>query len=298
MDRLNYQHLFYFWNVAREGSVTRAGEKLRLAQPTISGQLSVFEAAIGARLFRREGRNLTLTETGRTVFNYADEIFSLGHELQNALKGEVGARGPRLNVGVVNALPKLIVYRLVEPALHLADPVQLTCFEDKKDRLLADLALHAVDLVIADGPATTAAGARVYSHLIGESGVAVFGAPDLAQRYREDFPRSLIGAPMLLQTTNTELRRAVEQWCEARRIFPQVRAEVEDSALLKTFGASGDGLFAAPVAVSAHIVRQYGVEEIGVLDGVVERYYALTMRRKVDNPAITRILQSARDWLS
>lgn len=298
MDRLNYQHLFYFWNVAREGSVTRAGEKLRLAQPTISGQLSVFEAAIGARLFRREGRNLTLTETGRTVFNYADEIFSLGHELQNALKGEVGARGPRLNVGVVNALPKLIVYRLVEPALHLADPVQLTCFEDKKDRLLADLALHTVDLVIADGPATTAAGARVYSHLIGESRVAVFGAPDLAQRYREDFPRSLIGAPMLLQTTNTELRRAVEQWCEARRIFPQVRAEVEDSALLKTFGASGDGLFAAPVAVSAHIVRQYGVEEIGVLDGVVERYYALTMRRKVDNPAITRILQSARDWLS
>lgn len=298
MHRLNYQHLFYFWNVAREGSVTRASEKLLLAQPTISGQLAVFEEAIGARLFRKEGRGLALTETGRTVFNYAEEIFSLGRELQNALKGHVGMRGLRLTVGVVNVLPKLIVYRLVEPALRIAGPMQITCYEDKKERLLAELSLHSVDLVITDAPAASAAGTRVYSHLIGESRVAVFGAPELARHYRADFPRSLKGAPFLLQTPQADLRRSLDQWFEARRIYPQLRAEVEDSALLKTFAASGDGLFAAPVAVEAHIAKHYGVEKVGELDGVTERFYAVTMRRKVDHPAITTILENARHWLA
>ena len=297
MDRLNYQHLFYFWNVAREGSVTRASEKLRLAQPTISGQLAIFEDAIGAQLFRKEGRGLALTETGRTVFNYAEEIFTLGRELQNSLKGHVGARGMRLNVGVVNTLPKLVVYRLVEPALLMAGPMQVTCFEDKKDRLLAELSLHSVDLVISDAPAVTTAGARVYSHLIGESGAAVFGVKELAERYRKDFPRSLKGAPILLQTANTELRRALDQWFDAHHIYPQIRAEIEDSALLKTFAASGDGLFVAPIAVAEHIESQYGAECLGKLEGVAERFYAITMRRKVDHPAITKILESARDWL-
>jgi LysR family transcriptional regulator, transcriptional activator of nhaA len=297
MQRLNYQHLFYFWNVAREGSVTRASEKLRLAQPTISGQLAIFESAIGAQLFRKEGRGLALTETGRTVFNYAEEIFSLGRELTNSLKGHVGARGLKLNVGVVSALPKLFVYRLIEPALEMGAGAQVTCYEDKKDRLLAELALHSVDLVLSDAPATSAAGARVYSQLIGESRAAIFGAPAIAARYREDFPRSLKGAPILLQTTNTELRRAVDEWFDRNRIRPQIRAEIEDSALLKTFGAAGAGLFVAPLAVRAHVESQYGVEMIGELAGVSERFYAITMRRKVDHPAITKILESARNWL-
>ncbi len=298
MDRLNYQHLFYFWNVAREGSVTRASEKLRLAQPTISGQLAVFEDAIGAQLLRKEGRRLTLTEKGRTVYHYADEIFALGRELTNTLKGRVGAMGVRLSVGVGDALPKLVVYRLMEPALQQDEPTQIVCHEDKLERLLAELTLHGVDLVLADAPASTAVGGRVYNHLLGQCGVAVFSAPGLAARYADNFPASLEGAPMLFPTPATALRRSLDLWFERRRICPAIRAEIEDSALLKTFAAAGAGLFVAPIAVADAIERQYGVRAIGQLDGVTESFYAITMRRKVDHPAITRILESARDWLN
>lgn len=297
MDRLNYQHLFYFWNVAREGSVTRASEKLRLAQPTISGQLAVFEDAIGAQLLRKEGRKLTLTEKGRTVYHYADEIFALGRELTNTLKGHAGAMGMRLSVGIADALPKLIVYRLIEPALNQEQQTQIVCHEDKVERLLAELTLHGVDLVLADTPATTAIGGRVFNHLLGECGVAVFSAPQLAARYCENFPNSLEGAPFLFPTPATALRRSLDLWFEQRRIAPAVRAEIEDSALLKTFAAAGAGLFVAPVAVTEAIERQYGVVNIGELDGVTESFYAITLRRKVDHPAITTILENARDWL-
>lgn len=298
MDRLNYQHLFYFWNVAREGSVTRASEKLRLAQPTISGQLAVFEDAIGAQLLRKEGRKLTLTEKGRTVFNYADEIFALGRELTNALKGRAGALGHRLSVGIADALPKLVVYRLIEPALQNPEETQVVCHEDKVERLLAELSLHGVDLVLADAPATASVGGRVYNHLLGQCGVAVFGAPEVAEKYIENFPRSLEGAPFLFPTPATALRRSLDLWFEAKRIFPAIRAEIEDSALMKTFAAAGVGLFVAPVAVAEQIERQYGVKKIGELDGVSESFYAITVRRKVDHPAITAILENAQDWLA
>lgn len=297
MDRLNYQHLFYFWNVAREGSVTRASEKLRLAQPTISGQLAVFEDAIGAQLLRKEGRKLLLTEKGRTVYHYADEIFALGRELTNTLKGRVGAMGMRLSVGIADALPKLLVYRLIEPALNHEQQTQVVCHEDKVERLLAELTLHGVDLVLSDTPATTAIGGRVYNHLLGQCGVAVYAAPALAGQYAENFPNSLDGAPLLFPTPATALRRSLDLWFEQKRISPTVRAEIEDSALLKTFAAAGAGLFVAPVAVTEAIERQYGVVNIGELEGVTESFYAITLRRKVDHPAITTILEGARDWL-
>jgi LysR family transcriptional regulator, transcriptional activator of nhaA len=297
MDRLNYQHLFYFWNVAREGSVTRASEKLRLAQPTISGQLAVFEDAIGAQLLRKEGRKLMLTEKGRTVYNYADEIFALGRELTNTLKGRAGAFGGRLSVGIADALPKLLVYRLIEPALLTQERAQVICHEDKVERLLAELSLHGVDLVLADAPATGSAGGRVYSHLLGQCGVAVFGAPALAAKYAGDFPRSLEGAPLLLPTPTTALRRSLDLWFESRRICPEIRAEIEDSALMKTFAAAGVGLFVAPVAVTGEIERRYDVVRIGDLEGVTESFYAITVRRKVDHPAITVILESAQNLL-
>lgn len=297
MDRLNYQHLFYFWNVAREGSVTRASEKLRLAQPTISGQLAVFEDAIGAQLLRKEGRKLTLTEKGRTVYHYADEIFALGRELSNTLKGRAGARGLRLNVGIADALPKLLVYRLIAPAMSTPEETQVICHEDKVDRLLAELSLHGVDLVLSDAPATSANGGRVYNHLLGQCGVAVFGAPALAEAYMTDFPRSLDGAPVLFPTPATALRRSLDLWFETRKMFPSIRAEIEDSALLKTFAAAGRGLFMAPVAVTEEIVRQYGVVKLGELEGVTESFYAITARRKLDHPAITVILENAKDWL-
>ncbi|ATQ70038.1 MULTISPECIES: transcriptional activator NhaR [Methylosinus] len=298
MDRLNYQHLFYFWNVVREGGVSRASEKLRLAQPTISGQLAVFEKTIGAKLFLKQGRNLVMTETGRTVFNYADEIFSLGRELAEALDNRPGARGQRLSVGVSNALHKLLVYRLLEPALNSAPPAHLICFEDKLERLLTELPVHGVDLVISDAPATSAADARIYNHLLGESAVAAFATPALHARCAEGFPHSLDGAPLLLPTTNTALRRSLDQWLDAHGLFPDIVAEIEDSALLKTFASAGAGLFMGPVAMREAIERQYGVELIGTLAGVSERFYAITAQRKVKHPCVAAILERARDFLT
>lgn len=297
MERLNYQHLFYFWNVAREGSITRACAKLRLAQPTISGQLAIFEDAIGEKLFRKEGRKLVLTGTGRTVFHYAEEIFSLGRELTQTLKGRAGGRRLRLNVGLVNSLPKLVVYRLIEPALRLPEPALVTCQEDKLDRLLAELTLHGFDLVLSDSPATSAAGMRLYNHLIGESSVAAFGTPELAERYGADFPRSLDGAPLLLQTANTELRRTLDQWLHTAGLSPKVTAEIEDSALLKTFAAAGAGLFFAPVSAREQIENQYRVRMAGLVEGMRERFFAITMQRKVQHPAVMTILEGAKSWL-
>lgn len=297
MERLNYQHLFYFWNVAKEGGISRACEKLHLAQPTISGQLAVFEDSIGEKLFRRDGRKLALTETGRAVFQYAEEIFALGRELTNTLKGRPGQRGMRFGIGAANVIHKLIVYRLIEPALRLSEPPRLFCYEDKTERLLAEISLHGVDLVLLDTPATPSIGARTFNHLLGECGVAVFGAPSLAGRYREGFPRSLDGAPFLLPTADTALRRSLDQWFDAEGLYPQIKAEIEDSALMKTFASSGLGLFVAPAPVKTEIERQYGVEFVGRIDAVRERLYAVTSYRKTKHPAVTAILESARDWL-
>jgi LysR family transcriptional activator of nhaA len=300
MERLNYQHLYYFWAVAKEGSVSRACEKLHLAQPTISGQLAVFEQAVGEKLLVRDGRKLALTDTGRAVFRYAEEIFALGRELTNTLKGRPGGRGLRLSVGVADALPKLIAYRLIEPAMHLPDPVQILCHEDKAERLLAEIALHGIDLVLSDVPATPTSGSHVFNHLLGECEVAVFGTPELAARYRADFPHSLNGAPLLLPTASTALRRSLDQWLDAEGLCPNVQAEIEDSALLKTFGAAGVGLFVAPTVVAAEIRHQYGAEPVGPIETVRERFYAITAQRRLKHPAVTAILENAHselfDW--
>ena len=298
MDRLNYQHLFYFWNVAREGGVTRACQKLGLAQPTISGQLAVFESAVGTPLFRKEGRSLVLTETGRTVFNYAEEIFTLGRELTHTLKSGAGARGQRLTVGVVSSLPKLVVYRIIEPAMRDTSAAQINCYEDKQDRLLAELILHGVDLVITDAPVSTAQGARVYNHLIGESAIAAFVRSGLAGQYVEDFPWSLRHAPLMLQTTNSTLRLALDKWFDDQGLAPRIVAEIEDSALLKTFASEGSGVIFAPVILETEIERLYGLKAIGEIHDVRENFYAVTMQRKVENKLVTTILKQARSWLS
>ncbi len=297
MQRINYQHLFYFWNVACEESITRASEKLHLAQPTISGQLAEFERTIGEKLFHREGRKLTLTETGRVVFNYAEEIFSLGKELTNTLNGRPTGRAMRLTVGVADALPKLIAYRLIEPALRLPEPSQILCYEDKAERLLAEISLQGIDLVLSDIPLTPVSGARAFNHLLGECAVTVFGAPTLAAVYRPEFPRSLSGAPILLPTGNTALRRSLDQWFDSEGINPRVQAEIEDSALLKTFGSGGVGLFVAPSVVEIEIMRQYDVEIVGRIEAVQERFYAITRRSKLKHPAMTAILENARENL-
>ncbi len=297
MNRINYQHLYYFWAVAKYGSVSAACEILHLAQPTISGQLAIFEQSIGAKLLRKEGRRLVLTETGRAVFHYADEIFALGREMTHMLKGQIAERGLRLNVGISDAMPKLIAYRLMEPVLKLAEPKLVHCVEDKTERLLVEIGLHSIDMVLCDVPATPAAGTRLFNHFLGESSVGVFAAPVLAALYRQNFPRSLNGAPFLLPTANTALRRSLDQWFEEQQISPVIQAEVEDSALLKTFGAAGVGLFFSSAAIAAEIHRQYGTEMLGLAEGVVERFYAITAQRRMKHPLVAAILDRAQQGL-
>jgi LysR family transcriptional activator of nhaA len=293
VNRLNYQHLFYFWNLVKEGSVSRASEKLHLAQPTISGQLAIFEQAVGEKLYYKDGRKLVLSDTGRTIFRYAEEIFTLGQELNQTLRGRRGARGLRLNVGVADALPKLIAYRLLEPVLRAGEPVQLTCHEGKAERLISELALHSVDLVLSDIPATPSVGVRVFNHLLGECEMAVFGTTALAERYTEHFPQSLNGAPLLVPTQNTALRRSLDQWFDTEGICPDIKAEIEDSALLKTFAVAGAGMFVAPVAIEAELQRQYNAQKIGRIDHVFERFHAITAQRKLKHPAVMAILENA-----
>ncbi|GAB5546117.1 MAG: transcriptional activator NhaR [Sandaracinaceae bacterium] len=296
MDWLNYHHLFYFWMTVKEGTVTAAAKKLRLAQPTVSEQLKSLEESLGEQLFRRAGRRLELTEVGQVVFRYADEIFALGREMQDALKGRgLGSRQAKLHVGVSDLVPKLILHRLLEPALTLEDPVQVVCREDKTERLLAELSLQSLDLVLAEAPLGRQSKVRAYNHLLGECSVTFYGVRALAQKLRPDFPRSLEGAPILLPTDNTLLRRDLDQWFEQLDVRPQLVAEFEDSALLKAFGQNGAGVFPGPSAIEEEIVRQYGVEVIGRADELRERFYAITVQRRLEHPAVRAISEAAKE---
>ena len=278
MEWLNYHHLLYFWVVACHGSVTRAAAELRLAQPTVSTQLRTLEEVLGEKLFARTGRRLVLTDVGRLVFRYADEIFGLGRELLETVKGRPTGQPMRLTVGIADAVPKLIAYRLLGPALTGAEPVRIICREDKPDRLLAELAIHELDLVLSDAPIGPTTKVRAFNHLLGECGVTFFGTPALARTCRRGFPRSLGGAPMLLPTDNTALRRSLDDWFESEDIRPRVASEFEDSALLMAFGQAGMGLFPAPSAIERQVRSQYGVVVVGRLDAVCERFYGRERR--------------------
>ncbi|ACY15499.1 transcriptional activator NhaR [Haliangium ochraceum] len=291
---LNYHHLLYFWTVAREGSIVRASRVLHLAQPTISGQLRTLEDSIGEKLFARVGRNLELTEVGQMVYRYADEIFSLGRELQDTLKGRPSGRPLKLHVGVADVLPKLLAHRLLGPALEMEEPVQIICREDKTERLLAELAINGLDLVLADTPIAGNARVKAYNHLLGECGLSFLATAALARRYRSKFPHSLDGAPMLLPTENTLLRRSMDQWFDTIDVRPQIVAEFEDSALLKVFGQQGAGIFAVPSAVQDEVIEHYQVRALGSTDAVKERVYAITVERRIKNPAVAAISARAR----
>jgi LysR family transcriptional activator of nhaA len=295
MEWLNYHHLLYFWTVAREGSVTRAAAELRLGQPTVSAQIRTLEGALGEKLFTRAGRNLALTEVGRIVFRYADDIFSLGRELLDAVKDRPTGRPIRFQVGIADVVPKLIAYRLLRPALELSEPVRLVCREDKPDRLLAELAVHDLDLVLTDAPLGPTHNVKAFNHLLGECGLTFFGNARLARAHRRGFPRSLDGGPVLLPTDNTTLRRALEQWFDTEGIRPVIVSECEDNALLNVFGAAGVGMFAAPAAVEKEVRREYGVEAIGRIESVRQRFFAISVERKLKHPAIVAIVGAARE---
>ncbi|GAB4142192.1 MAG: transcriptional activator NhaR [Planctomycetaceae bacterium] len=295
MDWLNYHHLLYFWMVAREGSITRACEQLHLAQPTISGQLKKLEQAFGEKLFERIGRELTLTETGQLVYKYADEIFSIGRELIDAVKGRPTGRPLRLRVGVPDFLPKLIVYRLLEPAIQLQEKVQVVCLEDKPDQLLASLALHELDVVLSDSPAGSLVRVKAFNHFLGECGVSFFAAPVLQQKLTSDFPESLQGAPMLLPTDNTTLRISIDRWLLDNDLHPDVVGEFEDTALMKVFGQAGLGVIPAPSAIEHEVFDQYGLEIVAQVPEIKERFYAITVERRLRHPAVVAISENAKN---
>jgi len=297
MEWLNYHHLLYFWTVVREGSASAASRKLRVAQPTVSEQLKTLEEMLGLELFSRSGGKLVLTEDGAHVYRYADEIFTLGQELQDSLSGRPAQRTPRLMVGITDSVPKLVASRLLEPVLRLKDEVRIICHENTQERLLAELAVHALDVVVADAPVASDSGVRAYSHLLGDSGVTLFAPREQAERLRRHFPKSLQGVSLLLPTENNSLRRALMQWLADADIQPRIRGEFQDSALLKAFGQLGAGVFPGPTLIEQEIQRQYGVEVVGRVDEVRERFYAITVERRLHHPAVQAIYRAAREEL-
>jgi LysR family transcriptional activator of nhaA len=294
---LNYHHLYYFWTVVREGGVSAASRALRLAQPTVSGQLKALEEALGVQLFHRRGTRLVLTDAGGHVYRYADEIFTLGRELQESLGGGFAAPRSRLVVGVADVIPKMIVQKLVDPALRLDERMRFTCYEDRHETLLSELALYRLDVVLTDGPVSPTSNIRGYSHLLGECGVTLFAKPSTAEKLRKNFPRSLDDAPFLLPIEQTSLRRALTRWFDARGVRPRIRAELQDSALISALGLAGEGVFAAPSLMEDQVRIQQRVEVVARLKDVRERFYAITVERRIVHPAVRAITEAARSDL-
>jgi LysR family transcriptional activator of nhaA len=296
MEWLNYHHLLYFWTVAREGGIGPASKRLRLSPQTISGQVNALESAVGNPLFERQGRRLALTETGRMVYGYADEIFAIGRELLDAVRGRPTGRPVKLIVGIAESVPKLIAKRLLAPVLasDLGVPLQLVCREDAPDRLLEDLGAHRLDAVVLDSPVPAGSGIKAFNHPLGETGTVFFAAKKDARRLRASFPRSLDGAPMLLPTPEAAVRRSLDGWLHAENLRPRVVAEFDDSALLKVFAQDGLGIFAGAEAIAEEIAAQYHVEPIGRAPEVRERFFLVTMQRRVENPAVKRLFEYAR----
>ena len=294
MDWLNYHHLFYFWTVARAGSIARASQELRLAQPTISNQLKTLESHLGVKLLERQGRRLVLTDVGRTVLRYADDIFRTGQELQRAVKGLPTGQRLRLVAGVVDVIPKRMAALLLQPAVDAHPDLVLVCREGPLPQLLGALAVHELDVVIADVPASEEVKVKAFNHRLGDCGTTFFAGAKLAH-LKKGFPKSLQGAPMLLPAEGTALRRALDAWLAAAAIQPAVSGEFDDSALMKAFGARGFGVFAAPRVLEDDIRDQYGVQVIGRAEEVREVFYAITVERRLRHPAVVAVAEAARD---
>jgi len=293
VDFLNFQHLYYFWIVAREGGIARASDALDISPSTISSQVSQLEEALQVKLFRRVGRNIRLTDVGHIAFRYAGQIFGLGRELTHALK-DWDTKGPfSLHVGVADAVPKLVATRLLRPAFMVSPEIRLTCREGRSDLLLAELALHRLDLVLLDAPADPGSSIRAFSRLLEESVIAIFGTPELVRQHGRGFPESLEGAPVLLPTPSSSIRKSFARWSETRGLQSRVVGEFEDGALMKAFGHVGAGLFPAPLTIADDLKRQHGVEYLGSLDGTHVRYYAVTVERQLEHPAVQAICDSA-----
>ncbi len=297
MEFLNYHHLRYFWTVAKEGGLTKASAKLHVSQPTISAQIQALEGVLGEKLFRRAGRNLALTDAGQQVLSFAEEIFSIGADLLNAVKQRPTLRPLRLNLGVADALPKLVTYRIIEPIFRLPQPVQISCWETSVSDMLVELASYRLDLVLADEPASSGVTTNVFNHLLGESDVTFCAMPPLAAKLRRGFPKSLNGAPALLPMSNTGLRRSLEKWFHAVGVRPRMVGEFYDSAFVNVLALHGLGFTAVPTLVVREIVSRFGFRVIGQTEDCQQQFYAITPERKLTHPAVTAITASVRGRL-
>ncbi|MGF1507946.1 MAG: LysR family transcriptional regulator [Myxococcota bacterium] len=290
----NFHHLLYFWSVARNGTIALASEELGVSQPTISTQIRLLEKELGEALFSRSGRRLVLTDAGRIVFEYSEEIFSLGREMVDTLAGRPSGKPTRLRVGISDALPKMLVHHLLEPLLVQPIPTILVCREGPTDSLLAELSVQNFDLVLADEPIASSVRVKAFNHLLGTCEALVVGTANLASEYRSNFPRSLSGAPFLMPAENTVLRRSLDRWLSDLSIRVNIIAEFDDSALMKQFGRGGTGLFVIPSILEADIVREYDVAAVGIAANVQERFFAITVDRRIKHPGVQVIVHSAR----
>lgn len=286
MAALNYKHLHYFWVVAQEGSITRAADRLGVAVQTISGQLALLERQLGKALFNSQGRGLVLSEAGRLALGYADQIFQLGEALVDALQSGDSESTLRLRAGISDGIPKLLAYRLLSSVTAMPGDLRLICDEDEFEDLLADLALHKLDVVLTDRPAPVGGNLKVFSTRLGDFATGLFGNAELADRYAEGFPHSVNGAPLLLPTRHNALRGRIDRWLEKFQLRPKIVGEFEDSALLNTFGRGGLGLFPAPLALAEQIAGQLEARPLGAMDGVSEQIYAISNERRIRHPAV------------
>lgn len=290
---LNYKQLHYFWAVAKAGSMVRASERLHLTPQTLSGQIGLLEETLGVALFLRVGRRLELTETGRLALSYADEVFQIGNELEEALRSRPENRSIQLRVGVDDAVPKSIAYRLLTPAMSLAEPVRLVCREDKLVRLLVELAIQRIDLVLADRPIPAGTHVKGFSHKLGDCGITFFAEPRLAAQFTDKWPLLLNAAPLLIPGKEAAVRIPLMRWFEARQIRPHIVGEFDDSALMQAFGQAGTGIFIAPSVIAEEVQREHGVTILGHTNEVTEQFYAISMERRLTHPAVVAINDTA-----
>jgi len=294
MEWLNYHHLLYFWLVARRGSIAAASAELRLSPPTVSAQIHKLEEAFGAQLLRRSGRRLVLTDMGKLVMPYAEEIFALGHELGDTVRGTDTARHLRLAVGVTDAVPKMLAYRLLEPIFELKQPVQIECHESSPTRLFAELAVHELDMVIADAPAGADVRIRLFNHHIGDCGVVFCAVPEIARRFRREFPHSLNGAPLLLLGEQGGIRPRLDHWLESLQVRPWVAGRFDDFSMSRTFAGRGRGILPAPALVEKELRQEHGLVRVGYTDKVLYSFYLISIDRRIQHPAIRAIFDAAR----
>lgn len=296
MSNLNFKHLRYFWMVAKTGSIVRASEQLHLTPQSISGQLGDLESSLGVQLLRKAGRGLVLTDMGRRVFSYADEIFTLGSELVDETQNQQARKSTPFRIGITDSVPKSVAYQVIKPVLSIEDQIRLICREGKLASLLSEMSVNQLDLVIADRPMPASLNVRAYNHLLGQSSLAIFGTKALLASYQDKpFPNLLHNAPFLMPGEDFIFQEKLMNWFVSKKVYPSIVGEFDDSALLKSFGQGGAGFFAAPVAISDYICHQYGVEKVGVVEGVVEELYAITTQRRITHPAVIAINTTATE---